>query len=80
MALLIEQVRRLHGHKTRLSIRQRILGRLEDRRACAAAPNPSFRNRAVRQDDRLCASLCRGRRHCAHDGRERERLTRRFAR
>src|SRR6476660_6097944 len=79
MALLIEQVVRLYGDKTRFSVGECVLGRLEDRRACTATTDPTFRNRTVRQDDCLCASLRRRGGHRASDSREREWLAGRFA-
>src|SRR5262249_5959656 len=79
MALLIEQVRWLHGNKTRFSVGECVLSSLEDRRACTATTNPPFRNRAIRQDDCLCASLGRCRCHSAYYGRERERFAGRLA-
>ena len=79
MALLIEHVRRLHRNETRFPVREAPPGRLEHGCTGAAAANPPFEMVPSGRDHRLCASLGRGRRHRAHDGRERKRLARRFA-
>ena len=73
-ALLLQHVGRLHRDEARLPVRQRVAGGLEHGRARAAAADPAFRDRAVRQDHRLGAGLGGGRRDRAHHGRERERL------
>jgi hypothetical protein len=70
----------LHRNQTRLAIGQRIAGRLQNGRASAAATDPAFRNGTIAQNHRLSASLGRGGRDRAHDGRQSKRLARRFAR
>jgi hypothetical protein len=73
-ALLFELLGGLHGDEPRFAVGECLSCGFEHGRAGAAAPDPSLRNRSIRQDDRFGARL-RGRRGDGADHRcEREWL------